>query len=350
MRWFPTLPELGRTALTLGIGAAGAGAASLLHFPAPALTGPALAVTLAGLAGVSLDVMPLVRAVAFVVVGTGLGTIVTQEATDALVRWPFAFVVLTLALFAIMAVSQWVLRRYFGFDRRGAVLAATPGHLSFVIGLGSSLDVELTRVTIVQSLRLLTLSLVVPLMALFFGIEVTLNAVSSSAPMPPVPFLILLSVAACAGWGLARLHMPAALMIGAMVTSAVSHGMGWVDGGLSPTVATIGFIVLGSMIGTRFSGVSRTDVAQAMGAGLVTTLIGAAFAAIAAIPVAAWLDMPVPGVIAGFAPGGFETMIALGAILGANPGLVAACHLMRLLILTVLVPLFMAHAGRRAEA
>ncbi|QEW21150.1 membrane protein AbrB duplication [Marinibacterium anthonyi] len=314
------------------------------------MTGPALGVTLAGLFGLRLGIMPHVRALAFLVVGIGLGSIVTAETTSALTRWPLAFVALTISLAATMALCQFVLRRYFNFDRRGAVLASTPGHLSFVIGLGTSLEVDMTRVTIVQSMRLLTMSLLVPLLALVFGVEVTLNAVSSAQPIGWVAFVILIVVAAGAGWGLARLHMPAGLMIGAMVVSAVAHGLGVVSGGLAPEVANVGFIVLGALIGTRFSGVTWDAFVKALGAGAATTVIGSAIAAAAAIPVAAWLGMPVLGIVAAFAPGGFEMMIALGAVLGANPGLVAACHLVRLLILTVLVPLFLARAKRGVAA
>ncbi|MBB96759.1 MAG: AbrB family transcriptional regulator [Rhodobacteraceae bacterium] len=348
MRWRPTLPELGTTFLTLTIAALGAGLATLLHFPAPPLTGPALAVTLAGLTGMRLDVIPLVRAVTFLVVGAGLGSIVTAETTAALTKWPLAFVVMTGGLVVTMMTCQWILCRFYDFDRRAAVLASTPGHLSFVIGLGTSLDVDMTRVTIVQSLRLLTMSLLVPFLALLFGVEVTLSAVSSATPLNAGELFVLLVCAGLAGWGLAQLHMPAAMMVGAMVVSATAHGFGWVSGGLHPAVAAIGFIVLGALIGTRFSGVRLGAVLQAMGAGVATTLVGSAVAALAAIPVAAWLDMPTLGIVAAFAPGGFEMMIALGSVLGANPGLVAACHLVRLLILTVLVPLFLARARRAA--
>ena len=350
MRLRPTLPELGTTCLTLVIAAIGAGIARLLHFPAPELTGPALSVTLAGLTGLRLDVMPLVRAGAFLVVGVGLGSIVTTETTSALTRWPLAFVMLTVSLIVTMALCQLVLRRIFGLDRRAAVLASAPGHLSYVISLAASLDIDMTRVTIVQSLRLLTMSILVPLLAVLFGIDVTLAAVSSNAPLPAFALLAILVISGAAGWGLARLHMPAALMIGAMVTSGLAHGFGVVEGGLSPTVATLGFLVLGALIGTRFSGVSRGDVTRAMGAGLATTVIGCVVAALAAIPVAAWLGMPTLGIVSAFAPGGFEMMIALGAALGANPGLLAACHLGRLLILTVLVPLFLARARKAAAA
>jgi len=56
-----------------------------------------------------------------------------------------------------------------------------------------------------------------------------------------------------------------------------------------------------------------------------------------ALPLAGILSMPEATTLAAFAPGGFETMIALGA----NPGFVAACNVARLMILTGLIPLFL---------
>ena len=38
-------------------------------------------------------------------------------------------------------------------------------------------------------------------------------------------------------------------------------------------------------------------------------------------------------------------MIVMGAALGANPGFVAACHVGRLLVLSVLIPFMAARAG-----
>jgi uncharacterized membrane protein AbrB (regulator of aidB expression) len=41
-------------------------------------------------------------------------------------------------------------------------------------------------------------------------------------------------------------------------------------------------------------------------------------------------------------------MVAMGAMIGANPGFVAACHVGRLLLLTVIMPVFLARAGKAA--
>jgi uncharacterized membrane protein AbrB (regulator of aidB expression) len=68
-------------------------------------------------------------------------------------------------------------------------------------------------------------------------------------------------------------------------------------------------------------------------------------AAAAALPVAAMLDMPLGHVLIAFAPGGLETMVAMGAALGADPGFVAACHVARLAWLGALLPVMLRRAG-----
>ncbi len=110
------------------------------------------------------------------------------------------------------------------------------------------------------------------------------------------------------------------------------------------------FLVMGTLIGTRFSGMSPAQLRGSLLAGLAATVIGAGVAALTALPVAAALSMPAAHVLTGFAPGGLETMIALAAALGANPGFIAACHIIRLLILSVLIPVALHRVGRPAGA
>ena len=77
----------------------------------------------------------------------------------------------------------------------------------------------------------------------------------------------------------------------------------------------------------------------ALGAGMAMTALAVVVAVVAAWPVAALLGMPLVQVVAAFAPGGLETMVAFGVAMGADPGFVAATHAVRLLVLVVLIPL-----------
>lgn len=335
------LPPAAATLLTLLIGGSGAAAGWAVDFPAYILTGPALAASLAALAGLPMQVHPLLRDAVFLVIGIGIGSTVSAETVDAIGRWPLAFAMLALALAAMMWSGTALMRAAFGFPGPSAVLAAAPGHLSFVMGLSAALGGDAMRIAVVQSLRLLALTLAVPLIARASGVE--LSAVPLAAPtvMSWSMFAVLLALSLLAGLALQRARIPAALLIGAMVVSALAHGAGLAGGGLDPRLAIAGFATLGALIGTRFTGVTPRAVAKAALAGLSITLLFCTISVAAALPVALWLDMPVIAVVAAFAPGGFETMIALGAVLGAEPGFVAAAHVARLMMLLALIPIFL---------
>ena len=60
-----------------------------------------------------------------------------------------------------------------------------------------------------------------------------------------------------------------------------------------------------------------------------------------------WLTgMDLIAVLIAFAPGGLETMAAMSVVLGIDPTFVASHHVARLLMLTVIVPIFVLR-GRR---
>ena len=134
-----------------------------------------------------------------------------------------------------------------------------------------------------------------------------------------------------------RLSVPAPLLMGAMVVSALGHLTELAPGVLPEWLVLPAYLVLGALIGTRFSGLSIKDLRTGLAAGLLVTLVAVALAALAAAPVALALGMPAAHVLVAFAPGGLETMIAMGAVLGVVPGFVAACHIARLFVLTFLL-------------
>ena len=147
-----------------------------MSLPASVLIGPALAVSLISLCGLRLEISDFARDVCFVFLGLGIGAGFNAQATAALLRWPLAFVVMALLLVAILYLCSVVLMRGFGFGRRSAILAAAPGHLSFVLGLAADGDNDdggndVGRIAVVQTIRLLALTISVPFVALAMGFK-----------------------------------------------------------------------------------------------------------------------------------------------------------------------------------
>lgn len=334
------------TLFTLLVGACGAALAFALSLPASVLIGPAIVVSLISLSGVRLEVSDLARDVCFVLLGLGIGAGFNAQATAAILRWPLAFVVMAILLVAILHLCSVVLIRGFGFERRSAILAAAPGHLSFVLGLAADGGGDVGRIAVVQTIRLLALTISVPFVALAMGYKMSAVAVIGGSPMELWHILVLIAASVVLGLIFRRLTLPAPLLLGAMVVSSLSHASEMTPGSMPIWLMTPAFLVLGTLIGTRFSGMSVTIFRASLLAGLTTTIIAVALASLAALPVAWALGMPVPHVLAAFSPGGLETMVALSATMGASPGFVAACHVIRLLILTVLIPITL---GRKSS-
>jgi uncharacterized membrane protein AbrB (regulator of aidB expression) len=134
-----------------------------------------------------------------------------------------------------------------------------------------------------------------------------------------------------------------------MSVSAAAHATDLVPGAVPAWLMLPAFVGLGTLIGTRFAGMTWTRFRASVLAGLSVTIVTAVLTALAAIPVSMALAMPTAHVLAAFAPGGLETMVALGATMAASPGFIAACHVMRLVILSVLIPLVLGN-GRTDPA
>jgi membrane AbrB-like protein len=241
-----------------------------------------------------------------------------------------------------------MLSRFFGFDARSALLASAPGHLSFVISIASDTGSDVARISITQSVRLLALTLVVPFVALWLGVEMTGSVAPQGAIMGFWGMMVVFMLAVVVGVVFRRLSVPAPLLLGAMVVSALGHLTNMVPGVLPGWLILPAYLVLGALIGTRFSGVTLARLASGLGAGLAITFVAVGLAGLGAVPVALALGMPLAHVLVAFAPGGLETMIAMGAVLVVVPGFVAACHVMRLLVLSVLLPWMLARIARTA--
>ncbi|TCO74198.1 AbrB family transcriptional regulator [Rhodovulum euryhalinum] len=337
------------TLLTLAAGAAGAVLATLLGVPAPFLTGPALTVTLLALGGVPVTMPARLRDACFVAIGVNMGAGVTPEAVATAARWPLSLALLAVVVLAILLFGARLLERLFGFDRMSALLTATPGHLSYVLSLSTDVRADLPRVTMIQTLRVLSLTLVVPFVAPLLGEGDLPLLPPGPAPMTLVVLVPLVAAAVLTGLAFQRLRVPAALLLGGMAVSGLGHATGTIEGTMPAWASIPAFTVMGTLIGTRFAGITPRMVWQALGASSLLTLFAAAISLAAAALVAQVLGLPMLTALIAFAPGGLETMMAMSLLLDADPAYVAAHHIFRLLVLTVALPIIVARTRALME-
>ncbi len=330
---------------TLAIGAAGAALFWFVGFPAAVLTGPAAAVSVATILGVPTAIPPLLRDAVFLVIGIVIGSTVTPEVIGTAMAWPLSLLVLGVTLFVVLLLGQAVLMRGFGFDRMTALMSATPGHLSYVLSMSTDISADVRRVALVQTMRVLLLTLLVPVLVSLWGVAGTAQ-LADHGTIAPLALAITFPLAIGAGLLLKRLRVPAPLLIGAMIVSGVGHGASFTPGIVPPWFTVAAFVCMGALIGTRFRGFGLHELGGALFAGIVTTLIACSIAALGAVLAAQITGLPPAALLLAFAPGGVEIMAALAVETGLEPAFVAAHHVFRLLILSVLIPILVMRQGR----
>ncbi|QDC11352.1 AbrB family transcriptional regulator [Oceanicola sp. D3] len=340
------LTSLRLTAQTLCIGGLGAAVAWAVAMPLAFLAGPAIAVACASLAGMKVAVHPRLRDACFLLIGLTIGGLVTPASLGAIASWPVAFVLLALLTLVTLFVIRKMLCRWFAFGQAEGFLAAAPGHLSMVVALAETLGLPLVRPVLMASFRVLILTLTVPLAARLAGVPI-----GPGLPSPPLTESWLtiapqIIAAAALGWGLGKLRLPAPLLIGAMAVGAGAHLSGAAVGNLPGWVSQTVLVVMGSLIGSRFAGITARAILADLAAAMLAVAAATTLAAVFALAAARAAGLPFLDVLIAFSPGGLETMIIVGAAAGADPSFVAAAHVSRLIILALILSAFAIRHGR----
>jgi uncharacterized protein len=146
--------------------------------------------------------------------------------------------------------------------------------------------------------------------------------------------------AGCAvmGWIFVRLKVPAGYVLGSMAFATAMKLTGNFSGELPSILVDATFIGMGALIGSRFAGITRGELAKAAVGGLLTTAITIAIVTAMAYGLTYIVDMPFGQLWLGLSPGGLESMGALGIALGYDTAFIAAHHVARLLMLTLAIP------------
>lgn len=331
---------LRRVGLTLALGALGGGLFTLASVPAGWLSGAAVVVAAAALAGVDVHIPATVRQIAFVLIGIGMGSSVSPETLDGLSAWPVSilFVVVTTGIVGLAAFL--VLHKLAGWDRVTAVYGAVPGALSYVLAVAMTSAADLRRVALSQSIRLLFLVAVLPpLIALFPPVDEAAVTVTEHVQAGLFDLALLFGLGTAVGYLILRLGQPAGMLLGPLVVSAVLHASGTVTTWLPVWLLVPGFLVLGSVIGSRFAGTDRRlffRIAAASTAALAAALVVAFVAAVMLIEIT---GLPAGQVILAISPGALESMTTLAFLLGFDAAYVAGLHFVRFLVIIAALPL-----------
>lgn len=332
------MPRVLALALTLVLAAAGGAIAALLDLPVAWLLGSALVVSIASLAGVDTRLPDALRNATFIVLGTQAGAGVTPAVVDQLALWPLSFAIQMLGVVCVVFATYHFLRRGFGWDKATALFAALPGAMSFVLAAASETRADMTRITVVQSVRLLLLlGALTPTLAWLEGGEGILAA-SRGTDGPLTEYAILIAACLVGAWLGHLSRLPGGLLLGALGASAILHVSELAPVGVPQPIAIVSLVVLGALIGSRLKGADRGAMLELLPTSLGAFAIGLALSGIAAFIAYATLGIGFGKIALAYAPGALEALTVLAYQFNLDPAYVAAHHVVRFVCIALLVP------------
>jgi membrane AbrB-like protein len=346
----PAKNEWLHAAETLAVAAVCGIALNELGFPAGLVTGSLLGVAIAALCGRPVHIpVPLARVIS-VLVGISLGAVVSPDTLKGLAAFPLSVLVLAVSTLLMIAATSSYLRFVHGWDAQSALFGSSPGALAQVMTLASEYKADLRAIAIVQTMRVVALTLGIPAGLSYFGLTVQgggLMARFVAAGPPSIAELAILLIASTAtALVVFKLRLPGGLMFGAMLASAILHGGGFIHSILPWWVVYAGVIGIGSVTGSRFANTDPYTLLRFLGAALGSFAVAMSVASVSVFVLFMVMSVRPADAVLAFAPGAQDTMMVLALALHLDPVFVGALQLSRFLLVSFLVP-FLAHQIRR---
>jgi len=324
------------TLIGLLAGFAGGWIFHLFNVPAAWLAGSMVGTVIAVFAGARFDLPNWLKVTAFILLGIQTGTSVNWETLERAWQWPISIAFLTVTMIVVTWAGYAYYVRKAKWDRATAFFASLPGALALVLILADTAKADMRKVTISQCIRLFFLVAALPAVIELLSPPHVVIALPEPGGVKDVAILVLVSAAAALL--LERLKVPAGLILGSALVSAMLGLSGLVQGGAPQGLLIISNVVLGVLIGARFSHFSFVELKQSLADGFSCFVIALAISSTGAAITAAVAGLPFALTLLAFAPGGLEAMTIMSFALDLDPAYVAAHQVVRYVAICLFLP------------
>jgi membrane AbrB-like protein len=337
----PTRPSVRAVLFALLLGAAGGVAFFALGLPLPWMLGSMSATTAAALAGARIAVPNGLRAGLVGVLGVMLGSSFTPDLLQRLGTWSVSASGVLLYVVLCGVLVYLYMRRFANYGPVTSYFTAMPGGLNEMVALGSALGGDDRMIALSHAWRLTLVVFTIPFWFRFHeGYAPAARAFGGGfAGMAPLDLAVLVACGV-GGFALARaVRLPAPGLTGAMVLSAAAHLGGLTASRMPPELVGLAQIGLGAALGCRFVGVDLRTVYRAMTVSTGGSVMMIGLTVASAVAIGRLTELPVPGLLLAFAPGGLAEMSLIALSLGLDAAFVSTHQLLRILVVILVAPL-----------
>ncbi|WP_263833798.1 AbrB family transcriptional regulator [Sulfurospirillum oryzae] len=350
MQWFKGfLPVIA----SLFIGSLGAILFSFIKVPLPWLLGAIVAIAIASrFPKIPLRSPKVFSAPARAVLGITIGSAFNPTILHYLGDYISSLVLILPFVILVTFCGMLYYWKWLKFDKMSAYFSSMPGGLLEMVTLAEAMGANVYKVTLTQSARLLFIVFTLPFVIQYIS-HISLDG-RAGITQPflnsdPHDMLILIVCAATGWWGALKLKIPGGTMIGPMILGALVYGSGLVHSRPPNEILKLIQLILGSTIGFVFVGVTYKEITKVLGQTfgyyIVLMLVSTFFVTV----VAYITEFPLLSILLAFSPGGQSEMNLIAIIVGANLPYVALHHIVRMLLVMSVAPMFVRYLRKKED-
>lgn len=333
------MKALPRIALGLAFGTAGGALFYLLNLPLPWMLGALFATMAASIANAPILGPARLRPAVVAVIGVLLGSRFTPELVADASVWLGTLSVLMVYVVAVALVVVPFYRFAGGFDWVTAYFAGMPGGLSEMIEIGEASGAKPAPIILAHSLRIVvTIALIAFWFRIVEGHEVGASLAAADGPLTWLDAVLLLASAVVGSLLGNRLRFPAPTFLGPLLVSAVLHLSGLTESAPPSLLINTAQVLLGTVLGCRFLGISARTIIPAAALAFGATLLTFALAVAAGLAMWHLAGITPDQALLALAPGGLTEMGLIALSINADVAFVALHHVVRILFVIVLAP------------
>lgn len=335
-----------KTAETVLVAAAAGLIFSLLHIPLPWMLGPLAGVMVWNAATKRPVHLPIgFRHAGLVVLGYLIGSSFTLETGREIASQLPSMLLSTVLLVAGSLAIGWLFSKWMNVSLATGIIGSVPGGLSQMAVLGEELrTADVTTVTFMQTVRLLTVIFVVPFLALHaFSDGQTPGGLpgafgTDAAPSPWWHAAVAIAAVLASPFVAQRLKLPTAHFLGPVLAIVIVVLCGLHPPQIPRLWVTLAQIAVGTHLGTTMQLHRLQQWRRLLPSSVLLSLATVGISLVVSVGLMRWHAVPLLDAFLGTSPGGMAEMGLTAAMTGGDVTFVAAYQMFRILFILFLVP------------
>ena len=312
----------------------------IADLPLPWLLGPITACLVAAVLGMQMKGMSFVNDAMRSVLGVAVGATFTTTLVMSMAGLWTTLILVPVMVFAIGLIGVPYFQRLWGFDFATSYYSAMPGGLQDMLLFGEEAGGDVRALSLIHATRVMVIVVALPfILKGYWGVDLS-NPPGVPAATLPLTQLVLMGVAGLAGWRIAKaVGLFGASILGPMILTAILALTGVLQH--RPPVEAIwaAQFFIGMTVGTKYAGVTMSEVRRTVTAALGFCVILLILAALFVEIIHLFALAPPMETLLSFAPGGQAEMTVLALIAGADMAFVIAHHVLRIVTVIIGAPI-----------